>query len=165
MLDSIHVALGSYINIHLLLAAVLGALIGLERELAGKDPSLRTFALISVGSCVFCLVSREAALAVAHADPARIAAQVIPGIGFLGAGTIFRSTHGISGLTTAALMWVTAGIGMAVGFDRLDLAISTTVIALVITFMLRAVHKALHMIRGDKVDPAIKSPGGTNRIE
>ena len=165
MLESINVALGSYINIHLLVAAFLGALIGLERELAGKDPSLRTFALISVGSCVFCLLSREVTLLAPDADPGRIAAQVIPGIGFLGAGTIFRSVHGISGLTTAALMWVTAGIGMAVGLDRLDLAISTTVIALVITFIMRVVHKGLHLVRGDKVDPSLKSLESKSKIE
>ena len=132
------------LNLHLMVSAGLGALIGLERELAGKDPSLRTFALISLGSCVFTILSLQP-----HpesrviGDPGRIAAQVVTGIGFLGAGAIFRSQRGVSGLTTAALMWVTAAIGMAVGFDRFDLAVSSTIIALIITFVLKLVHSWL----------------------
>lgn len=137
-----------YINMHLIVAAVLGAMIGLERELAGKDPSLRTFALISLGSCAFAMLSAFVAKDVADADPGRIAAQIIPGIGFLGAGAIFRSAQGVSGLTTAALMWVTAGIGMAVGLGRMDLAVSCTVIALIITLALRGVHAILRVARG-----------------
>ena len=138
--------LDPYLNMPLLIAAILGALIGLERELAGKDPSLRTFALIAVGSCMFSLISVSASAGNPNSDPARIAAQVIPGIGFLGAGTIFRSKLGISGLTTAALMWVTAGIGMAVGFGRVDIGVSATIIALSITLLLRAVHHFLSLV-------------------
>lgn len=140
-------------NLPLIIAAVLGALIGVEREIAGKDPSIRTFALISMGSCMFALLSWES-LSVFHVgDPSRIAAQIIPGIGFLGAGTIFRSKHGVSGFTTAALMWVTAGVGMAVGLKRADLAISATVIALFITLSLRIVHKYVRAKRGPKQHP------------
>ncbi|MBN8549229.1 MAG: MgtC/SapB family protein [Deltaproteobacteria bacterium] len=139
--------LSSSVNIHLFVAALLGAIIGLERELAGKDPSLRTFALISVGSCIFSMLSLDVALDAAHADPGRIAAQIIPGIGFLGAGTIFRQKRGVSGLTTAALMWVTAGIGMGVGLNRIDLAVSTTIVALFITFGLKYVHRWIQHLR------------------
>jgi putative Mg2+ transporter-C (MgtC) family protein len=140
-------------NLPLIIAAVLGALIGVEREIAGKDPSIRTFALISMGSCMFALLSWES-LSVFHVgDPSRIAAQIIPGIGFLGAGTIFRSKYGVSGFTTAALMWVTAGVGMAVGLKRADLAISATVIALFITLSLRIVHKYVRGKRGPKQQP------------
>lgn len=124
----------------LFIAAALGGLIGLERELAGKDPSLRTFALIAMGSCLFTEVS-ELSLELNHfADPGRIAAQVVTGIGFLGAGAIFRSKMGVSGLTTAALMWVTAGIGMAVGFGRSDLAFTATIIGLLISLSVRIMH-------------------------
>jgi putative Mg2+ transporter-C (MgtC) family protein len=145
--------LSNSFNIPLILAAVLGALIGVERELAGKDPSIRTFSLISMGSCMFALLSWET-LSVFHVgDPSRIAAQIIPGIGFLGAGTIFRSKFGVSGFTTAALMWVTAGIGMAVGLKRVDLALSATVIALFITLSLRVVHKYVRAKRGPKQQP------------
>lgn len=134
----------------LVMAAFIGALIGLERELAGKDPSLRTFALICLGSCIFSIISIHSALGVPNAEPSRIAAQILPGIGFLGAGTIFRSRRGISGLTTAALMWVTAGLGMCVGFDREDVAVQGTVIALLITLSLRAVHWIIGKLPANK---------------
>lgn len=137
-------------NLPLILAAVLGALIGVERELAGKDPSIRTFALISMGSCMFALLSWESLAVFQVGDPSRIAAQIIPGIGFLGAGTIFRSKYGVSGFTTAALMWVTAGIGMAVGLKRIDLAVSATITALFITLSLRIVHKYVRAKLGPK---------------
>lgn len=142
--------LSNSFNLPLILAAILGSLIGVEREIAGKDPSIRTFSLISMGSCMFALLSWES-LSVFHVgDPSRIAAQIIPGIGFLGAGTIFRSKYGVSGFTTAALMWVTAGIGMAVGLKRTDLAVSATIIALFITLSLRFVHKYVRAKRGPK---------------
>jgi putative Mg2+ transporter-C (MgtC) family protein len=138
----------NHFNIPLLLSAVLGVAIGIERELAGKDPSIRTFALISMGSCLFALLSWESLNEFGVGDPSRIAAQIIPGIGFIGAGTIFRSRHGVSGFTTAALMWVTAGIGMAVGLERADLAVSATVLALFLTLSLRFVHKIVRSVRG-----------------
>lgn len=143
-------------NLPLILAAVLGALIGVERELAGKDPSIRTFSLISLGSCMFALLSWECLAVFNVGDPSRIAAQIIPGIGFLGAGTIFRSKHGVSGFTTAALMWVTAGIGMAVGLKRVDLAVSATVIALFITLCLRFVHRYVRKQRGPRPLPELE---------
>lgn len=133
-------------------AAFLGMLIGLEREVAGKDPSIRTFALIATGSCMFALLSLELFHEYHVGDPTRIAAQIIPGIGFLGAGTIFRSKFGVSGFTTAALMWVTAGIGMAVGLGRGDLGISATFIALFLTLSLRLVHGVLRKYRKDPYD-------------
>jgi putative Mg2+ transporter-C (MgtC) family protein len=133
--------ISSSFNISLFTAAFLGVLIGVEREIAGKDPSIRTFALISMGSCLFALVSSSSLEQHGIGDPARIAAQIIPGIGFIGAGTIFRSKYGVSGFTTAALLWITAGIGMAVGLQRTDLAISGTIIAIFLTLSLRLVHK------------------------
>ena len=137
----------SGLNTQLLIAASLGALIGVEREIAGKDPSIRTFALISMGSCIFAILSWEVVQTYSFGDPGRIAAQIVPGIGFIGAGTIFRSKYGVSGFTTAALMWVTAGIGMAAGFNRNDLAVSATFIAIVLTFTLRIVHKVIRQYR------------------
>lgn len=131
----------------LLVAALVGMLIGLEREIAGKDPSIRTFALIAMGSCLFAILSLEIFHEYHVGDPTRIAAQIIPGIGFLGAGTIFRSKFGVSGFTTAALMWVTAGIGMAVGLGRVDLGVTATVIALFITLSLRLVHGVVRKYR------------------
>lgn len=144
-------------NIQLLIAALLGGLIGVEREFAGKDPSIRTFALISMGSCIFTLLSWESVQDFHAGDPGRIAAQIVPGIGFIGAGTIFRSKQGVSGFTTAALMWVTASIGMAVGFHREDLAISATLLAIVLTLSLRFVHGVLRRNR----TTAARSPDDT----
>ncbi len=117
---------------HLLVAAGLGLIIGLEREFSGKDPGIRTFSLICLGSCIFSMVSIHSALGVPGAEPSRIAAQIVPGIGFLGAGAIFKSRGGVAGLTTAALMWLTASVGMAVGFGLIPLAVSTTVLTLII---------------------------------
>lgn len=140
-------------NQHIFIAAFLGALIGLERELAGKDPSLRTFTMISMGSCIFSIISQLNVQTNPAADPSRIAAQIVSGIGFIGAGAIFRSTRGVSGLTTAALMWVTAGIGMAVGFDRIDLALSGTLIALFMNLVLQLVHRLIRALRSERPQP------------
>jgi putative Mg2+ transporter-C (MgtC) family protein len=137
-------------NLQLLVSALLGALVGLERELAGKDPSLRTFSLICLGSCAFSLISIEVGMLRSMSDPARIAAQIVVGIGFLGAGTIYRSRNGVSGLTTAALMWVTAAIGMTVGFGRVADAISITIIAIGVTFSLSSVHRIIAYLRREQ---------------
>lgn len=117
----------------LFLAAILGAVIGLEREASGKPAGFRTNLLICLGAALI----TEFSIAVAYdvtlpngfrADPGRIAAQIVSGIGFLGAGTILK-THGhIVGLTTAATMWVVAGIGMAVGGGAYVLALSGSLI-------------------------------------
>ena len=131
---------------HLLISAGLGVSIGVERELAGKDPGIRTFTLISLGSCLFTMLSVSSAMGIPNAEPSRIAAQIIPGIGFLGAGAIFRSHQRVGGLTTAALMWVTAAIGMAVGFDQLALAVQATFITVALVLLLNGVRKVLHKL-------------------
>ena len=99
--------------LRLLLAAALGALLGLEREYRRKPAGLRTNILIGVGSALFAIVSIE--IGRASSTPDRIAAQIVTGIGFLGAGAILRSRGGIHGLTTAATIWVNAAIGIAAG--------------------------------------------------
>ena len=90
-----------------------GALVGIEREKEHKPAGLRTLILICVGSAIFTVVSASPAMG-GH-EPARIAAQIVTGVGFLGAGSILRDRHHISGLTTAATIWATSGIGLAVG--------------------------------------------------
>jgi len=122
------------IVIRLLLAAVLGGLIGLEREALNKSAGFRTHTLVSVGSCLIMIVSISIFLQFsqsANIDPARIAAQVVSGIGFLGAGTIMRSGANVKGLTTAATLWVVAGIGLAVGSGSYLAAFVTTFIVYV----------------------------------
>jgi putative Mg2+ transporter-C (MgtC) family protein len=110
--------------IRMLVAAVLGALIGWDRERQGSDAGLRTCIAISIGACAFCLVS----LHVQSGDPSRIAAQVVTGIGFLCAGVILQVQGRITGLTTAATLWATASIGMACAFGMFVLAGITTIL-------------------------------------
>lgn len=108
----------------LVFAAILGAIIGWDRERQGSDAGVRTCIAISIGACAFCLVS----LHVAGADPTRIAAQVVTGIGFLCAGVILQYRGRIAGLTTAATLWATASIGMACAYGMYILATLTTLL-------------------------------------
>lgn len=118
----------------LLLAAALGGLVGIEREWSGKPAGFRTNLLICVGAALLTDLSMAVAAAAepgAAADPGRIAAQIVSGIGFLGAGTIIQMRGGVVGLTTAATLWVVAAIGIAVGARAYVEAVGTTVLVLV----------------------------------
>ena len=121
--------------LRLLLAAVLGGIIGYQRERTGKPAGLRTHMLICIGATIFTLVSIYAFGD--GVDPSRVAAGVVTGIGFIGAGAIiFRSSDGyIAGLTTAATIWVAAGIGVAVGSGLYVAAVVATAIVLIILFI------------------------------
>jgi putative Mg2+ transporter-C (MgtC) family protein len=114
-----------------LLSFVLGAIIGFEREQTGRPAGLRTHMLVCAGSVCFTLagVYGFADPTATNRDPARVAAQIVTGIGFLGAGTIWRTPSTVRGLTTAASVWVTASIGMLVGAGMYAIAIFTTVLA------------------------------------
>ena len=128
----------------ILLAIVLGFAIGLEREMTNKWAGLRTHILVCLGSCVFTLLSIHAFPVFAHspqADPARIAAQVLTGIGFIGGGTVLRHGNSIYGLTTAATLWVTASIGMACGCSFRTLAVFSTVLAVGVLVLIRIFEK------------------------
>ena len=116
-------------SLSLCVALALGALIGIERELSDKAAGLRTNILICVGSCLFMIVSKNFT-GVLDADPTRIAAQIVTGIGFIGAGAIMHEGEQVTGLTTAATIWVVAAIGMAVGVRDYAIAAFTTVLAL-----------------------------------
>ena len=120
----------------LLTAALLGAMLGVERELRQKSAGLRTNILIAVGSALFTLMSYELA-ADADADPGRIAAQIVTGIGFLGAGAIMRTGSGVQGLTTAATVWVNAAVGVAAGGGEYHLAFIATAITLAALLVLQ----------------------------
>jgi putative Mg2+ transporter-C (MgtC) family protein len=122
--------------LRLLLAALLGAAIGLERELKQKSAGLRTNTLIAVGAALFTLMSVEMAEGVFGADPTRITAQIVTGIGFLGAGAIIRTGGSVQGLTTAATVWVNAAIGMAAGGGRYVLAIGATALTMIVLLAL-----------------------------
>jgi putative Mg2+ transporter-C (MgtC) family protein len=129
----------------LLLAALLGGLIGLEREAKHRSAGLRTNIFICVGAAMFTLLSDQ--LAVLHmGDHTRIAAQIIPGIGFIGAGSILHARGDlVTGITTASTLFVVASIGMAVGGDRYLIAIFATLLVIGVLLLLGATEKLLNL--------------------
>lgn len=118
----------------LVIALVLGSTLGLERSLAGKTAGLRTFGLVSMGSCLFVMISQIVIPMNGsfEFDPLRIAAGVVMGIGFLCGGVIVFKDSTLTGLTTAAGLWVSAGIGMATGYGLVSLALFATVATLLV---------------------------------
>ena len=120
--------------LRLLLAAALGAIIGYQRERASKPAGLRTHILICVGAALFTIASLYGFGA--SADPARVAAGIVAGIGFLGAGAIIRRGEGVvEGLTTAATIWAVAGIGLAAGAGLYLVSAVTTAVILIVLFL------------------------------
>ncbi len=117
----------------LVLATFLGGLVGFEREIRGKAAGLRTYAAVSMGACAFSLISSFGST---DGDPTRIAAQIVSGIGFLGAGVIWLSGDHTKGLTTAASLWVSASIGMAIAYDFYLLGSAITLV----NFVLLGIH-------------------------
>ena len=131
------------ICIRLTVAAALGALIGLDRELRGKEAGLRTHMMVSLGAALFILVPLRSGMEVA--DASRVLQGIIAGIGFLGAGAILKQDQAgiIKGLTTAASIWVAAGIGIAAGMGREVTAIMGTLAALFILVLMSRVERRL----------------------
>jgi len=124
--------------LRLLLAAGLGALIGVERELRRKPAGLRTNILIALGAAVFTIVSLQ--LGSEGGTPDRVAAQIVTGIGFLGAGAILRNGGSVHGMTTAATIWVNAAIGMSAGAGKYGTAIAATIVTLIVLVLLPPVE-------------------------
>lgn len=116
--------------LRLALAAGLGAFVGYERERVGKPAGVRTHGMVALGSALFTVISVFGFGSIG--DPARIAAQVVTGIGFLGAGAILHEGASVQGLTTAASLWVTAAIGMAVGVGMKTMAFATAMLVFVL---------------------------------
>jgi putative Mg2+ transporter-C (MgtC) family protein len=130
--------------LRLVLAALFGAVLGYERERSGRSAGLRTNLLVSAGSALMTIISLDlfpafsgSASSALRMDPARIAAQIVVGIGFIGAGVIIKERGGIRGLTTAATLWLVAGIGMACGAGMFFIATATTLIALTALTLLK----------------------------
>jgi putative Mg2+ transporter-C (MgtC) family protein len=124
------------------LAALLGGIIGIEREWRGRPAGFRTNILISLGSCLFTILSIEGFPVKGNAqDTARIAAQIVSGIGFLGAGALLQTRNKTKGMTTAATIWLVAAIGMAVGVKAYFLAIFTTLLTAAVLQLLLPVSK------------------------
>jgi len=128
--------------ISIILAAFLGAAIGLERELSGKSAGLRTNLLICLGAAIFTIISKRLA-GVTEGSTTRIAAQIVTGVGFLGAGAVIQDRRGVHGLTTAATIWLVASIGMACGADFHELAAISTLIVVVVLAGLSRLAKPL----------------------
>ena len=132
--------------VRLLLAVVLGGLIGFEREVHRRSAGLRTHILVSMGSCLIMLTSLYVFDIYKNSvslDPTRIAAGVITGIGFLGAGAIIRSGEAVTGLTTAATLWLVAGIGLGVGCGFYLASLITVVLAIVVLYFLRRLERVI----------------------
>jgi putative Mg2+ transporter-C (MgtC) family protein len=127
----------------LLLAAVLGGAIGAERELNDQAAGLRTHMLLTIGACLFTLVSAYGFGGGLGTDPSRLAAQIVTGIGFLGGGAIVRQGLTVKGLTTAASIWATASVGVAIGAGSYVLGIGGTLLVVGTLFGLRRLSNLL----------------------
>ena len=164
--------------LRLALAALLGAVIGVEREWRDRTAGLRTHMLVCLGSASFTIVSAygftewydaipaDQRLNVVS-DPTRIAAQIVTGIGFLGAGAIFRSDDGVRGLTTAASLWMMAAIGLSTGAGYYELAVASTVLMLLVLVALRQVSGRIKaMNRGGDVplEVIVAGPAGIGAV-
>ncbi|HUZ93242.1 MAG TPA: MgtC/SapB family protein [Candidatus Paceibacterota bacterium] len=150
--------------VRLLIAIALGAIIGLERELVGKDAGIRTAMLVAAGACMFAMMSITLPYIVSI-DPANLpdvmarnsgflpmAANIVVGIGFLGAGIIIKNDHHVRGLTTAAVVWAAAAVGTAVGLGLESFAAFATILITLLLYILRRI-KLYEFIRpGHKVD-------------
>src|SRR5579864_2949188 len=135
--------------IRITIALALGLVLGAEREFRGHPAGLRTMALIGAGSCMFTAVGLIPEFG-SRVDPTCVAAQIVTGVGFLGAGSILRQGEEVRGLTTAASIWVTASIGMAVGFGYYGVAIFTTVIVVVVLVALKPLEEKLFRSRRNR---------------
>ena len=125
----------------IVLAVVLGAMIGIEREFSGKAAGLRTNVLICLGAAAFTIISKR--MAGGDDSLTRIAAQIVTGVGFLGAGAIIQDRGGVHGLTTAATIWFVASLGMACGAGFYELAVILTLLAIFVLIGLRQMQKPL----------------------
>jgi len=129
--------------VNLLIAFLLGGAIGWLREKEGKSAGLRTHILVCVGAALFTMISANIFSGASAGDPARIAAGVVTGIGFLGAGVIVQSKGAVRGITTAASIWVTAAIGVASGIGFYVGAVATTIIAIITLEPLGRIEKKI----------------------
>ena len=141
--------------IRIIFSIVLGSIIGFERELTNKSAGLRTQILVCLGSCIFTILSiygfSTAVTLYPLGDPSRVAAQIITGIGFIGAGTVLRQGLTVTGLTTASTLWIVAAIGMCCGCGKISIAVVSTLLAVIILVLIRTFevklmpHNAKHM--------------------
>lgn len=159
----------SDIAIRLILSCLLGGVIGYERQANRKSAGLRTHILVSLGSCLIMTLSiniYQSVQGLTNADPTRLAAQVVSGIGFLGAGTIMKEGLSVKGLTTAASLWLVAAIGLAVGSGYYSSAIITTLLGF-LTLTALSVFERTYCRHGDIVPVTVVSidkPGQIGKV-
>ena len=152
--------------LRILAAMCAGIVIGLERHTRAKEAGIRTHAMVAVGACLLMLISKYGFSDVSAGDPARIAAQVVSGIGFLGAGVIFVRHDVVQGLTTAAVIWATSAIGLAFGSGMYVIGAVTTVLMVIIQHVLllflphhttnTMLRLKIRMAHDDGIDEAMK---------
>ena len=147
--------------LRLFVALILGAVIGLERERQERAAGLRTVTMVSLGSCLFTVVGEYG---FHPTDPSRVAAQIVTGIGFLGAGTIFLRKDLVRGLTTAATIWATAAVGMAAGTEQYFAAVFTTLLVLAVLMVLKPVERRFFK-RPSEATVSLVMPRGESEIE
>jgi putative Mg2+ transporter-C (MgtC) family protein len=154
-----------YITIgRVFIAFVLGGLVGFERERTQRPAGLRTHMLVAAGAACFTVASIYGFQGLgANSDPARLAAQIITGIGFLGAGAIFRTGDTVKGITTASSIWITAAIGILIGAGMIYLAIFTTVMTWFVLFVLKSIEMRLERRRTDMRNEGQDTATGAKR--
>lgn len=154
--------------LRLFIAAILGSIIGLDREYRAKEAGYRTHFLVSLGSALIMIVSQHGFSEIldtpnVNLDPSRIASQVVTGIGFIGAGTIILHKQIVRGLTTAAGIWATSGIGLAIGAGMYELGISATILTLIGLEVLSFLFKSIGM-KSSIVEFSTENKETLNRI-
>ncbi len=127
-------------TLQLIIALVIGGIIGIEREVSSKAAGFRTMILISVGSTLFTMMSVKLG---AHGSEDRIAANILTGIGFIGAGVVFKDGFNVVGLTTAATIWITAALGMAIGSKDYSLAVQGAVLTIIVLFLFEYIQNII----------------------
>jgi len=139
------------IVLQLIISLLLGALVGVERSIAGKMAGMRTFALVSIGATLFTLVGKEVTdmYAAGVADPLRVVGSVVSGIGFIGAGLIIFSEKKVKGLTTAAGLWVSAALGVAVGFELYFMAVFASFLTLFVLTAMWNLEEKVEEVSGN----------------
>lgn len=150
--------------LRIIVAVICGCIIGYERKNRNKEAGMKTHAIVALGSALIMIVSKGFA-DIPGADAARIAAQIVSGIGFLGAGIIFVRNNVVSGLTTAAGIWATSGIGMAIGSGNYYIGVMSTILMIVIQIILHSKHFSRDLVQ-EKVSIIIKNDmAAIRRIE
>lgn len=150
----------------IVVAAALGMIIGSERKNRNKSAGVRTHAIVALGAALMMVVSKYGFYDVASADAARVAAQVVSGVGFLGAGVIFVRNNLVNGLTTAAGMWTTAGVGLAMGAGLYVVGVSSAVLIIIVQFIMHRIAYFANVASGGLIHMTIvKKSGAVEAME